>query len=72
MAQKGKNITSWILVMLGLLIVFGTHTFLGIGIAMGQIELSGSVFSQHILVNLFAGVLILIGWVLQIDVKQTN
>ncbi len=70
MAQKGKNITSWILMMLGLLIVLGTHTFLGFMFFQGQIELIGSVFSQHILVNLFAGVIILIGWILQIDVKN--
>jgi len=62
--MKGLNITAYILVAIGIVIVIGTHIWL---LMQGQLPRNQVV--SHSVINIVAGVFIIVAWIL-VEIKK--
>ena len=63
--KKGFRIWGNILFWIGAFLVVVTHLGLGFQAITGNLELVGRMFSIHIIINLVAVFLIILGWMLR-------
>ncbi len=63
--SNAKDVTMWLLLVIGLIIVLGSHIFLGYLWLTGTRILEGSELWMHWGINLVAGVMIIISKIVE-------